>query len=255
MLSRLQELWRTRLESSPDATVLRFREREITEDGRWLQHFDIISSSLDAPTEGSAPFFDQLLAPIDASEPLPSELRFDDLAWCSARFPLNKHQRPKWTNQTAEAQRLMVAQVYEVGVETATLLTYGSTSLVQGSEYRLSARLVDFNYQRILRNLLDIDLACDQTLPPVVRLLSDPASLGSLRSSDGEEMLERERRINATYRELSNLGNADANALLLKASQRKACRRMLESMLTIVWGPPGSGKSYTVRPDRETARE
>jgi hypothetical protein len=113
--------------------------------------------------------------------------------------------------------------------------------------------MVDFNVIKVLSTLLELDLRADlneDELVPFVKLISAPRTFalttqGAIGSRD--DVLRVENAIQRTFRELhQNLGSVPAGALLLKHSQQVAARRILTNRLAVVWGPPGTGKTYTL---------
>jgi hypothetical protein len=230
--------------------------------------FHLLSGMLDAPTEKTRTFYDHLLvedvdadadAGASASSSIPVEALFDDLPLAGLVFPLTRYTRARWDAQPADVRRhLLLADVRELAVHGAatavSLFTWGSMNcditLAPGRQYRLSPRYIDFNLSKILSTLLELDLRCEggrlagdaPETPAFVSLISDPRAFAT---GDEDWMraaalaVNMESTLQATFRELHQLGAEPAGALLLKPSQRKAARRILSHRLAVVWGPPG----------------
>ncbi|PPQ77251.1 hypothetical protein CVT26_005990, partial [Gymnopilus dilepis] len=79
---------------------------------------------------------------------------------------------------------------------------------------------------------------------PFLQLITDPNSLGRLPSA--AKYVKTENEIQKLFRELQDLGNIPAASLVLKLSQHKATQRILSNRLSVIWGPPGTGKTYTI---------
>jgi hypothetical protein len=131
----------------------------------------------------------------------------------------------------------------------AVLQLYRSSAckLSPGDKFRLIPRFVDFNLPKILRNFLEIDIearAGEKCF--FLRLLEDPSQAGSTAVSNQVNNSKEEVRLNTLYRQLHALGNEDASQLIFKRSQREAMRSILKRQATIIWGPPGTGKTHTL---------
>jgi hypothetical protein len=114
--------------------------------------------------------------------------------------------------------------------------------LQKGSIYRMSPRLVDFNFNRALHNLVTMDF--QDTISgenvPFIDLITDPRNFADAPSFCGESEERREKEIVRGLNELAKLGNTHAKALVLKPSQHRAAKRMMLKRLSVIWGPPGS---------------
>jgi hypothetical protein len=193
--------------------------------------------------------FDCILAPDQPEEDdAPPETFFDDLSFSGLVFPLNKTTSQKWFSHSIRfRENVAVAHVYDLGIDqgsTAVVVRAyrdkGLFKFIPGRRYRLSHRLVDFNTSKVLNTLVEIDLGCaiGEDSPAFMNLLCKPdAGLYPVQKRDPS--LKREQDIHRQYRELQGLGVESAGALVLKASQRKATRRILTSDLAVIWGPPG----------------
>lgn len=150
--------------------------------------------------------------------------------------------------------RLLVPDLRDIELQgnqtSAALQTWGGfgMKLIEGHQYRLSPRLIDFNLAKILSTLLAMDLRLgdhDFISPnvPFWQLITNPRSLDfhdATSSTFAKEALKTENIIQSSFRQLHDLGPVPAGALILKSSQRRAARRILSQRLTIIWGPTGS---------------
>lgn len=257
VLTKLQELWRNRAEGCPDAPVLEYVQTvdRTDQDGSGTveyRQFKVSSGLIEPPTEKERTMFDYILTPdCDGSDELPVEMYFDDLLFNGLVFPLNKTARQKWDSQSAVVRtNVAAANVSDLGVvqnqTTATLQIYCSSGLfkfIPGKQYRLSPRLVDFNTSKVLQTLVEADLDClDADDPPAFMRLVTGTNIESSDNRHSELRLMQEQAIHRQFKELKNLGNEAAGALLLKPSQRKAARRIISSNLAVIWGPPGEAQ-------------
>jgi hypothetical protein len=269
-MARLSELWRNRIDGCPDAPVLEYQGFDGTRGV-----FTLVSGLIDAVSDGETAksFHNYLLVEdIDplpdissgAPSSIPPEALFYDLSMCGIMVSnRTDFVRNLWQQQSPDVQRkVLLADVVEIdslGVRTQLFLTtwpnHGSRlehmELKPGTRYRLSPRYIDFNAQKTLSTLLELDLQSNGDGPahPFLQLISDPRSLAgpvSATSKAEDELSRLERKIQSRFKQLTALGVDGANALLLKPSQYKAAQRMLSRHLAVVWGPPGTGKTHTI---------
>ncbi|KAJ3181160.1 hypothetical protein HDU87_001289 [Geranomyces variabilis] len=127
--------------------------------------------------------------------------------------------------------------------------------LKPGREYVLSTRMVDFNSSKLVKTLLTIDLRMQDCraagIPPpffAQLLCGDPAIDEPLAGSVLDADNDTERRVQRFYREQYDLANRERRerALLFVGSQHTAFRRVLARRVSVVWGPPGHGKTHTL---------
>ncbi|KAL5512604.1 hypothetical protein ACEPAG_3257 [Sanghuangporus baumii] len=262
VLARLTTLWQDRLEGCLEAPRLDYKYTNRLQDNTYLHYFALSSGYVDFSSDKEKSFFGYLLTEdVDSDLELPAESLFDDLAVFNLIFPLNKYQRVKWSQQPPPVQeRLFVADVQDIVIRNfktfIVLRTFGDFNLrlKANTRYRLSPRLVDFNVTKILSTLLEVDLHTPANpgymlKPPFLQLFSDPkafAKFSSESDSTAERYWAREVQIQRTFRELSGLGKEAAGSLMLKPSQEHALRRILKYRLSVIWGPPGTGKTYTI---------
>ncbi|KIM22774.1 hypothetical protein M408DRAFT_279472 [Serendipita vermifera MAFF 305830] len=261
---RLQELWQNRLDGCPNAPLLRYVGAE-KRGATWENIFDIVSGALEPPVEERA-FHDWLLVeePEGPSDHLkvPPEIYFDDLSLSGLFFPLTKYTKPKWEEQhPIVKEKVFIANVREIRLATSDTdvsrprsqaviqISFTGKTFQKGKLYRISPRHVDFNLSRVLQNLVMMDfqgcLTNEQV--PFMKLINDPQEFAESESfCDKPAEIKREQEIARGLNELENLGNVHAKALKLKDSQHRAARRMLFKRLSVVWGPPGTGKTYTL---------
>ncbi|KAJ7772068.1 hypothetical protein DFH07DRAFT_214825 [Mycena maculata] len=261
VLAKLTELWKARIEGCPDAPVLEYKET--VQGAKGVEHtFFLVSGGLDiSGGDKDKAFYDYILTE-DAPGPgdMPVEALYDDLAVAGLLFPLNKYTRPKWSAQNSVVQqRLLVADLRDITVDghrtRVTVQTWGGwdVKLVAGRHYRLSPRLVDFNITKVLSTLLELDMRAitgpeDGTDVPFLQLILNPRSFGDDPEfiERGKELVKVESTIQSTFRTLRSLDKSAAGALVLKPSQHRAVQRILSSRLSVLWGPPGTGKTYTI---------
>jgi hypothetical protein len=194
--------------------------------------------------------FDWILVPLISKDQ--AELSFDDLKYFNCVFPVAK---AKWASQP-ESIRRNLALAHPVSIDlpmdddkpmiSLQLYRSGEFKMVPGQEFRMLRRYVDFNLPKILRNFLEIDVSSRTEKSIFLRLLENPNQVGQ-QSVDEEGRYAREEiRLNTLYRQLRDLGNSDAVQLVFQRSQRRVMQSILKRHATIVWGPPGTGKTHTL---------
>ncbi|TFK44927.1 hypothetical protein BDQ12DRAFT_695260 [Crucibulum laeve] len=267
VLSKLNELWKSRIDGCPDAPVLEYKTT--TQGAKGIIHvFRLVSGTVDIRGDKDQAFYDHILVEdvsedSDSDKEIPVEALFDDLAVSGLLFPLNRYTKANWQLQHPIVQRkLAVVDLKNVTVQgdatTVSLHIWGTweVGFDRDRHYRLSPRLVDFNTAKSLAALFELDLQCSthQENPsaglqthhdlPFLRLILDPKSFDAIE--DASQYLRIENDMQRLFRDLRDLGNTSAGALVLKSSQHRAARRILSNRLSVIWGPPGTGKTYTI---------
>jgi len=251
VLTKLTELWNSRIDGCPDAPVLEFRS--VKQGVRGIEYtFKLVSGALDMSPDREQPFYDKLLVKDavpegDSEGTVPVEALFDDLAVSGYVFPLNRFTKSVWDAQpTAVQEQLVVANITDIkAVDRETIVTlriWGTWKIMpeEGSQYRLSPRLVDFNTTKVLSSLFEIDLQYETDIDvqvPYLQLIQAPQLFGCAPLS--EMSLKIEGDIQKLFRDLADLGSESAKSLVLKPSQHKAVQKILTNRLSVIWGPPG----------------
>jgi hypothetical protein len=122
-------------------------------------------------------------------------------------------------------------------------------TLQKGIVYRMSPRLVDFNINRVLLNLVQMDFQSSVSgeKVPFMDMITYPITFAKSRSYCGPMEPRRQREIVRGLKELAKLGVKDAAALLLKPSQQRAAMRMMMRRLSVIWGPPGKSNFMSIK--------
>ncbi|KAF8963694.1 hypothetical protein BDZ97DRAFT_1819948, partial [Flammula alnicola] len=273
VLAKLTELWQSRIDGCPEAPTLEYCN--VVQGVNGPEYiFRLLSGTIDVPaTDRDYAFYDKLLvldtpdlsSNEESCENLPVEALFDDLGVSGLVFPLNRYTKASWGQQDPRVQReLVVADVRNVYTDQekrgtmVALRTWGNWQVLlkAGAVYRLSSRLVDFNTTKILSALFEIDLRWSSEADmyededngphdvPFLQLIINPTSFGKIPSA--KKYVKAENDIQKLFRDLKGLGNNVAGSLVLKASQHRATQRILSNRLSVIWGPPGTGKTYTI---------
>ncbi|CAG8499418.1 25214_t:CDS:10, partial [Cetraspora pellucida] len=96
--------------------------------------------------------------------------------------------------------------------------------------YRLYKRYIDFNTDRILKMLINID---ERSSSLFLDLLKDPNKWGSTLPEEHDDS-----------KKLKSTALALRNAFSMSPSQKDISESLLKKRLQIIWGPPGSGKTH-----------
>ena len=273
VLAKLTDLWQSRIDGCPEAPILQYR-RARSGDGGMDHEFRLMSGNVEVPpTDKNRAFYDKLLvldsvnsSTLEGCYDIPAEALFDDLDVSDLVFPLNWFTKPNWLRQSPRVQQeILLADVRNIstdkgGHETLIVLrTWGTSNMqfTEGTMYRLSSRLVDFNTTKILSALFEQDLCWDAQIEdlyyddeptahrnvPFLKLILDPNSFGSMHMA--REYVKIENGIQKLFRDLKDLNNEIAGSLVLKASQHRATQRILSNRLSVIWGPPGAYIYFT----------
>ncbi|KAJ3398260.1 hypothetical protein CcCBS67573_g06160 [Chytriomyces confervae] len=126
----------------------------------------------------------------------------------------------------------------------------------QPKHFALMRRYVDWNTSKIARALIDVEVLRLQRVatrvpaPLMIRLLSENNAFNEIefQSSSAHEDLEIEGNLYTTYREIYNLeGLRDHERVLhFLDSQHRAMKGILKNVVSVVWGPPGNGKTHSL---------
>ncbi|CAG8439802.1 2567_t:CDS:10 [Acaulospora morrowiae] len=100
------------------------------------------------------------------------------------------------------------------------------------STYRLYRRYIDFNLDKVLKTLIEIDER-EYERSVFLDILKDPNTWGS--TFPFESMNSKETK---------NLALKLRDSFGMSSSQKNISAKLLDRRLQIVWGPPGSGKTH-----------
>lgn len=173
-----------------------------------------VSSSLDnSKFDDGGGFFSFLLAPVGTSGER-AQMSFDDFRYRSS-FQINSSQL-----RLAKVKRTFVDE--ESGLVTALELETkpgdAQAPIPAGARYHLHPRFADFNSDKQVQHLKDADQEPGSLL---VKLLIEPGNLDAPTPPLFADSISG-----------------------LTQSQQKAWRQVCRSKLTLVWGPPGTGKTH-----------
>ncbi|KAF8171884.1 hypothetical protein BJ912DRAFT_994826 [Pholiota molesta] len=211
VLAKLTELWQSRIDGCHGAPTLEYSHMVQNSNGPEYI-FRLVSGEVDVPA-------------IDKDWALYDKLLVHDVAKST------DHEQPPKTGNTAHGCFTNLAR----GKWTNNILKVGDI-------YRLSPRLVDFNTSKILSSLFECDFNGNPKEPygqtrtrtrmtcimsTLLALITAPASFGKIH--DAKKYVKTEAEIQKLF-----------------PSQHRAAQRILSNRLSIIWGPPGTGKTYTI---------
>jgi hypothetical protein len=83
---------------------------------------------------------------------------------------------------------------------------------------------------------------------PFLQLICQPKTFGQEPSLETSPKDPRDigKEIQRRYKELKDLGVKEAAPLVLMHSQSQAAMRVLSHRFSVIWGPPGTGKTHTI---------
>jgi len=103
-----------------------------------------------------------------------------------------------------------------------------SPEIIKGEKYLLQPRFTDWTSQRVVSRLREID---SQDEPEAVKLLQNPV--------DYCEDINEIKKIKKHVEKIADM-------MPLTESQREAFNHLFNKTLTLLWGPPGTGKTYFI---------
>ncbi|PPQ71223.1 hypothetical protein CVT26_011001 [Gymnopilus dilepis] len=279
VLSKLNMLWRSRAEGCVNSPVLKLRPSQ--SNGHHNEYrFDIIRGNIGDSMMSARLFpgvFTHLLVKlphdaIEAEETLPTEAFFEDIPMSNSTFPLTAFGTSRWNQQHDEVKKSIVLAHLGEPVNSQTHDNTFTTTVVirvhdprflpqTGEIFRLSPRFVDFNIPKVLGSLFETDVNWEmavnttdeqgETQPqhrhiPFLHLITESASLQQAPARYSKASIDIEDSIQTSYTNIEGPGKDYASQLILQPSQRSAMLAALLHRLSIVWGPPGTGKTHTI---------
>ena len=176
-----------------------------------------VLAPLDVSLVEETTFPNRLLVP-EGSQGERDQMGYNDYRYRQARYS------PKGKDLWLAA--VPHVEVPEGGAQVSHLTVdiLGKPPLKRGMRAVLHPRFTDWNTDRIVRCLADLDTQPDNAL---LRLISHPTAFAT--------GLTESRTIRATLTALGTTG--------FTTSQRQAFQHLAGHRLTLVWGPPGTGKT------------
>ncbi|KAJ3018876.1 UNVERIFIED_CONTAM: hypothetical protein HDU68_010934 [Siphonaria sp. JEL0065] len=202
-----------------------------------------IQSYLNNSSTSDYKFYDWILVDTAATDSVAP--KFDDLKYYNQYFmslSLGDVEKKQFGSVLAFAEVVRL----ENGIATlATRVAGGQGFTYKSKTFHLYRRFIDFNTQKVVHGLMNVEIerikriqAGSPDLPLYLRLLKNGNNNNELISVPTAQLdLAQESVLNDKYT------NSPFNLL---PSQRRALQGICQNVLSLVWGPPGNGKTHTL---------
>ncbi|CAG8504339.1 2545_t:CDS:10 [Diversispora eburnea] len=191
------------------------------EGSEWVASFEILSGGNEVGTFESKTFKEFILVD-DSQEGVMEAIRFPDMKFQDKfyGFPLSVLSIVGVNENDPLHRFIHLKGIYKKNMKADS-----------SSIYRLYKRYLDFNLNKVLKMLVEIDEREDER-SVFLDVLKDPNKWGSSLSLENES-----KEIKSMALELRDLFG-------MSPSQKNISAKLLDRRLQIVWGPPGSGKTH-----------
>eukprot|EP01117_Protostelium_nocturnum_P010331 TRINITY_DN3711_c0_g1_i1.p1 TRINITY_DN3711_c0_g1~~TRINITY_DN3711_c0_g1_i1.p1 ORF type:complete len:1354 (-),score=436.63 TRINITY_DN3711_c0_g1_i1:102-4106(-) len=248
LLLSLNSLRGERFEGTGRTVLLEFMAKvkiTIETDEVWFNRFKIVrggeyieGESVDRKgNKQGFPSYKWILFP---EETLP-QILFNDLRILN-KLPMTfkKEDSEEFTERSGFCIANVTDQMEEDGKVLIQLK--GASGLVQGRRYVLRERLVDWNTKKVCENLQLLDKKGDSVF---VKMIRDPRYRSF--EKDQKSLNQNLKVIEKVFSDYANLSDdPGVKRVVLSRAQSKAMKSMALNPFTIVWGPPGNGKTHTL---------